>query len=1034
MKPFSTSSFFRSLLKRRAFANLLMAAFLAGGLTSASTIRQELLPDREARLVRVEVELRGASPEDIDNSILAAVENAVRGLDGIKRIDGQAREGLGIVDITLLKSAVPQLMLADIKTAVNRIATFPEDAEEPVVILPVETEKALSIVVYGDQPLLWLRRTAEAVRDDLRTLSGLKKVQLAFPREQEISVEISEKTLRQYGWSIEDVAEKIRESSLDLPGGTLFSPRADIALRTAERRLWAEEFSDVIVSRTQEGVPLRLSDIAALENGFGESPIEAWFNGKPAIQLDVFCVGDETPTSVEASVRDYLETIARNKYQGVEIVVFENEAAAYRSRMGLLIDNALLGLALVLIALGLFLSPEVAFWVMAGIPTSLVGGLLLLPLFGGSINMLSLFAFIVSIGVVVDDAIMVGEAIHACRSRGLDRLSAAVQGLKEMGGPVFLATSTTVLAFTPMFFVPGDMGTLFRQIPSVVVAVLAVSLVESLFILVAHLAKPSGKRPWPTRIALPHRAVNAALDRFVRGAYRNFMKRALDRPGAMFMSAISLLVVTSGAIFGDLLEFSFTPVIESDTVIAQATLPYGSPKRHSVAVQQALVSSAEKVLNENRMTSPGIFSLVGTRLEEGEVEMETLAGSHYISALVALPPEKDRSLSGRQFAQVWQSAFETPGELEALHFTGETKVTGGEPVRLEVFHPDPSAARAAALSLGERLRGVPGLSSIDDGIRAGKPELTVALKENSLHMGLSAQDVAKQVRHRYHGAEALRFARGSGEVKVMVRLCKEERTRPEALREALLKRPSGELVPLTEIADISRNRSFTTLARRDGKRIYPVTADIGIGIGDDMVEDILEDHIIPEIVSEHPGVAIAFGGEEEEIDESLASLGNGFLIVLGVIFMLFAFYFNSCAQPLLVLSVVPFSLVGAVWGHILLAADLSIVSVVGIVAMAGVVVNDSMVLVAAYNRFRIDGAAHPQAVLDAACHRFRPILLTSLTTFFGLTPLLLETSEQAQFLIPAAISIAFGLAFGTVVTLVLLPCFLNAFAGRKQCQ
>lgn len=1019
------SAILRSLLKRKVFANVLMGVFLAGGLLSAMTIRQEFLPDREARRVEVAVEMHGASPEDINTSILVAIENAVRGLEGIKRIDAEAREGVGIVDITLLDSAVPQQMLSDIKNAVDRITTFPNDSERPTVTIPVEIEKALSIVVYGDQPLMWLRKTAESVRDDLRTQAGLIKVQLAFPREQEISIEISEKTLRQFGLSLEDVADRIRESSLDLPGGTLYSPRADIALRTSERREWAAEFADVVISQTAAGIPLKLSDIAMLENGFGQSPIESWFNGKPAIQLDVFAVGDETPISVETAVQNYINTVAKHKYKGVDLVIFENEAAAYRSRMGLLINNALLGLVLVLVTLGLFLTPQLAFWVMVGIPTSLLGGLLLLPVFGVSINMLSLFAFIVTIGVVVDDAIMVGEAIHTNRRKGLDHLSAAANGLKEMGSPVLLAASTTILAFMPMFFIPGEMGTLFRQIPAVVAAVLVVSLIESLFILAVHLAKSPGERPWLTKLARLHQTVNAGLDWFIERLFRKFIKRSLDHPGILIISAFSLLLITFGAILGNFLGFSFTPTIESDTVIAQATLPYGSPKRQSMTIQQAMVRSANEVLEENQTISPGIFSLIGTRLEEGEVEVETLAGSHYISVLVALPPEKNRSFTGQEFARAWQNRFGEPGELEALSFTGETNVTGGEPIRLDVFHPDPSVARSAALSLGKRLRDVPGLSSIDDGIRAGKPEMTIVLNAHGLHMGFSAEEVAKQIRHRYHGVEPLRFVRGSSEIKVMVRLCEEDRSHLAALDEALLKHPSGALIPLTELADISRTHSSTTLARRDGKRIYPVTADIRIGFSDDVIEDIIEEYVVPITASKFPGVSITFGGEEEEIDEALASLGNGFLIILGVMVMVLAFYFNSYIQPLLVLSVIPFSFIGAIWGHILLDTDLSIISVVGIVAMSGVVVNDALVLITTYNRRRTAGTDHRSAIADAACHRFRPILLTSLTTFFGLMPLLMETSEQAQFLIPAAISIGFGLVFGTVITLVLVPSLLG---------
>jgi multidrug efflux pump subunit AcrB len=495
-------------------------------------------------------------------------------------------------------------------------------------------------------------------------------------------------------------------------------------------------------------------------------------------------------------------------------------------------------------------------------------------------------------------------------------------------------------------------------------------------------------------------------------------------------SMCSLLSITVGGLTGGLLGFSFTPTIESDTVIAQASLPYGSPRHRSVAVQKALVDAANEVIREHRIDSSGVFALIGTRLEEGEVEIETLAGSHYVSVLVALPPNESRSVTGRAFAHAWQTAFGDPGGLEALNFTGETNVTGGEPIRLELFHPIPSMAREAALLLGKRLRDVPGLSSIDDGIRTGKPELVLRLKESGLHMGITAEEMARQVRHRFHGVEILRFVRGSSEIKVRVRLCEAERKNPGALREVLLKSPSDAMVPLTEVADISPTQAFTTLARRDGRRIYPVTADIGFGFSDDGVEDILEAIIVPRMIARYPGLTVTFGGEEEEIDASLRSLGNGFLIVLGVMFMLFAFYFNNTTQPLLVLSVIPFSLIGAVWGHILFDVDLSIISVIGIIAMAGVVVNDSLVLVTAYNRCRDAGRDPRQAVVDAACHRFRPILLTSVTTFCGLMPLMLERSEQAQFLIPAAISISFGLVFGTIVTLVFVPSLLGLFSGR----
>jgi multidrug efflux pump subunit AcrB len=432
-----------------------------------------------------------------------------------------------------------------------------------------------------------------------------------------------------------------------------------------------------------------------------------------------------------------------------------------------------------------------------GIPTSLLGGLLLLPLFDASINMISMFAFIVTIGVVVDDAIMIGEAIHVQHTRGLDPLSAAVQGVREMGGLVLLATATTIIAFLPMFFVPGFMGDVFRQIPAVIVAVLLVSLIEALFILTAHLSKEHPERPWLTRLARLQQMVNNRLESFVKGTFRKFIIACLNRPGVLLATAFSMLLITIGGIAGGLLGFSFAPTIASDTVIAQAAFPYGTPKHQSVAVQKKLVDAAHRILDDNDMTSPGVFSLIGTRLEEGEVEVETQAGSHYISVLMALPLKEERKLSGSEFARAWQDAFGEPGGLEALSFSGETKVTGGEPLRLEVYHCDPSVARKAALYLGERLKGCTGLTSVDDGIRAGKPELKIELKDSGLRMGLTAEAVARQVRNRYHGAEALRFVRDGSEVKVMVRLNEADRRMRSSLEEILLKSDSGSLIPLT---------------------------------------------------------------------------------------------------------------------------------------------------------------------------------------------------------------------------------------------
>ncbi len=1023
--------FLHSLLNRKAFANSIMFLLIAGGLISAMNMRQELWPEMKEREIEVEVELPGASPDDIKNSVILLIENAVRGLDGIRHVDSEASEGSGMVTLSLLEGADVQRVLGDVKIALDRITNFPQEAEKPVVNVPSQVEKALSITVSGDQPLMWLLRTAESIRDDLRTEIGLMKVEIAFPPEPEISVEVTENILKEYGITLEDIAQKVRANSLDLPGGNILSENSDIAIRTSERREWADTFSDIVIAQTPSGRPLKLSEIAVLKDTFGDFTIESWFNGNPAILIDVYAVGDDSPISVEDKVIEYLEHTAREKYRGVDINIFENEASAYRSRMNLLVDNAIMGLILVIFSLGIFLEPTLAFWVMIGMLTSVLGGLLIFPLFNASLNMISLFAFIVVIGIVVDDTIMMGEAIHSYRCKGMDHLSAAVMGLKDMFLPILMATSTTILVFIPMFYVPGSMGVVFRQIPAVIVAILLVSVVESTFLLSVHLAEDGHERSWKKLLGRPQQIFNKRLEFFIQGRFKKCIELCLKYPFVAISVFISLMLFTAGGVASGLLEFSFTPAIESDTVIAQAALPYGSPKAESVEIQRRIVDAAHRVLRNNKMESKGIFSLIGTRLEEGEIEVETLAGSHYISVLFGLPPREKRTISGPEFALEWQKAFGDRGNLESINFTGETKITGGEPIRLDVFHPDPDKAEKAASFLGNKMREIPGLSSVDDGIHAGKPQLKLSFKKEGLKMGITAEDMANQVRHRFYGAEAYRFVRDGNEVKVMIRLSEKERTDISAIHGVMLKNQYGSLVPLSQVAEITRDHTRTNLVRRDGKRIFPVTADIMTGISDDFIEDELEEKVLSVLADKFPGVSVTEGGEEEEIDDALNALGIGFLAVLGVIYLLFSLYFNSWKQPLLILSVIPFSFIGAVWGHIVLGYDLSIVSIMGIIAMTGVVINDSLVLVTDFNRNRSKDMPIHRGIIKAVCERFRPVILTSLTTIVGLVPLLFETSEQAQFLIPAAISISFGIAFGTLITLTMIPAYLWIFSKRE---
>ncbi len=1024
--------FYEKLIQNRAFANVLMVVLLAGGLASALLIRQQLMPDRIEPILTIEVELPGASPGEVEQSVLTVIENAVRGLKGVRRVTGKAMEGMGQIDILMAFGVDQQKMLGDVKNRVDRITTLPRQARAPVISLSVESEKALSVVVYGDQPRVLLQQAAENIRNDLVSTAGLTRVEMTFSKDHEISVELDENTLEQTGLSLSGIAQKIEENTTDLSGGTLYTSRWDTGLRTNAQKHTVKQIGTIPVIAGKNGQMVYLSDIADVRQTLATGNIECWFNGHPAVVLDIFAVDGQSPGDVAQIVKQFIRETACTKYNGVEVQIFENQAAAYHSRMMLLVENALTGLVLVLGVLWLFLTPTVAFWVTAGIPVALFGGLMLMYLMGLTINMLSLFAFIITIGVVVDDAIIMGEAIHFNRDKGMNPFSAALKGCTTMGGPLLMAVSTTILAFLPMCFVPGEMGNLFLQIPGVIIPVLLVSLIESLVILPAHLSGHGRSMPGMALLAAPQEKINRLLSRFVNGRFHRILDACIKAPLLVFVTALCLLAITFAAVSGGWLNFSMTPTIDADTVIAQATLPYGSAESESVAIQARLVRAAKQVFKQSKMKSEGLLSLIGTRLEEGEVEVETLAGTHYISVLAALPKAEERTLSSREFAVKWQKAFGDSGRLEAINFTGETNISGGEPIQIELMHPDRETARKAALALGTRMRTLAGLSSIDDGVRTGKPELRFSVNEQGLLKGLTTQSLGEQIRNRFHGIEAAQFIHNGQEVTVRVRLNKTLRSRLETLDRLRIKLDDGGFVPLSQVASVSQDRSATKLMRRDGVRIYPVSADIAFGYSDDDIEDALEDDIIPDLVRQFPGLQVRFGGEEEENSEALTALGAGFAVVLSIMYLLMVYVYHCPIKPLLVLCVIPFAVIGAVWGHILLGYDLSIISVVGIIAMTGVVVNDAIVLLSGVYTVQGSGIHGKKAVLQAACDRFRPILLTTLTTCLGLLPLMLESSEQAQFLIPAAVSMAFGLMIGTFITLLLFPVLLCVFVDKPE--
>ncbi len=1018
---------FQNFISRPILANLLMFLFLIGGTFTALNIRKEFLPQQPTRTVEISIQLDGASPREIQNSILLAIEDSVSGVEGIKRVNSIAKQGTGAVTVTLLNGVNTTIALQDIKSAVDRIQTLPSKAERPQIRLASNQEKVLSLLLYGDQEELTLRQYAEQVKSDLRNLVDVTRVEISIPRPMEVSVEFEENTLRQFDLSLEEIASIIRENTVELGGGTIHSDSTDIVLKTDDRRQWASEFANIPIITSDNGQHLKLGEIAKLTDSFGTTQVYAWYNGKPAVQINVFAVDGESPTSVETAVKNYIEELETP--DTLNLIIFENDAEAYRSRVSLLLDNAIIGLVLVLIILALFLEPKLAFWVMMGIPTSLLGGILLLPLFGATINMISLFAFIITIGIVVDDAIMVAESIFHHRKNGKTKLQASIDGLKEMFIPILLAVGTNMLAFMPLFFIPGELGIIFYQVPSVVFAVLIVSLIEALIILAAHLSHEKGHSKdndiW-TKLARPQKLVNQGLEHFVSRYFVKWVTNAVRHVGVTFLAMLSLLGVCVGLVIGGWIPFSFTPIIDADKVTAEAVLAFGTPAPKAFEVQQKLVSAAEEVSK----THNGVFSIIGVRIDGGEVEDDTMSGTNIVSAMVSLPPPNERSMSGVEFGEIWEDKIGKIDGLEALSVSGKMTVSGGEPLQLELSHSNLETTKQAAIFFGGLLSTHEAVSRVDDGVQSGKPELQFHLNAQGHALGMTPEAVADEIRHRFYGAEALRFQRQANEVKVMVRLTENERNQLSTLENTLVRTPMGELVSLSYITDIVTETAHTQITRSNGRQVYTIIANAHPNFSEDAIEDYLSDVAIPETQEKFPGLKIRFAGEADDEGAVLASLGMGMLFVVAVIYALMAITFNSYIQPLILMSVIPFGIIGSILGHAALGYEVSIVSFLGIIAMIGVLMNDSLVLMITANRFVNEGMARHEAAIQASCRRLRPVILTSLTTFVGLAPMLFETSEQAQFLIPMAISISFGLLFATVIVLFLIPALYSLFQAK----
>jgi len=1022
------------MARNHVAANLLMMALILGGIIMGPSIKQEVFPEVSLDRVSVVVAYPGAGPEEVEEGIILKIEESLTAVDGIKQVKSTANEGSGIVVAEVYANEDVDQILQDIKSEIDRISTFPEDAEKPVISKLSNRREVISVVIYGDVGERTLREQAEQTRDELLELPDISQVELSGVRPFEITIEVPEKNLRRYNLTLDQVAARIRAASLDLPGGTIKTSSGEILLRTKERRYWGPEYADINIISKADGSLVRLGDIAHVVDGFADTETYGLFDGKPAAMVQVFRIGEQKPTEISERVINYVEEKQQELPGSLKLAIWNDTTELFNSRMELLQKNALLGLGLVVIILGLFLEIRLAAWVMLGIPISFLGTLFVMPWLGVSINMISLFAFILALGILVDDAIVIGENIFEHRQKGKPYVKAAIDGAMEVAIPVVFSILTTIAAFLPLVFVSGMMGKFIKVIPIIVITLLVMSLIESLLILPAHLS--SGKQRKLnsgilSQIEKLRQLFGRGMEWIINGPYNTLLKLSLNYRYTSLAIGLIVLLLTVGIVKGGLIKFTFMPEVDGDKIKVAIQLAPGVPIEETRRVANfVLEKGLETVAEYDAKRPPGdtilrnVYSVVGgTIAGGGPVSRGTSAETSLSNIVLFLTESEQRNIPATEISAIWREKIgDIPG-IESLTFASNLMHLGAN-IDIQLAHEDFTTLEKATARIRTTLEEYQGVSDIKDTYARGKREIKLKLKPAARTLGITESDLGRQVRAAFYGSESLRLQRGRNEIKVMVRYPDADRRQLWNFETMHIRTPGGKEIPLLQAAEVIEGYGFSEINRTDRKRVINISASVNAekaNAQDILVE--LKKGLLPQLTSDYPGLSWDMEGEEKERKDSLKSMLEGFKLALVAIFILLAIPFRSYSQPLLIMAAIPFGLVGAVLGHIIMGFNLSILSMFGLVALSGVVVNDSLLLIDKINTNRRNGASLREAIIAAGTRRFRPIILTSLTTFFGLMPMIMETSVQAQFLVPMAISLGFGILFATGITLLLIPTF-----------
>ena len=1025
-------------------ANLLMVFMLVAGFVNFLQITVKLFPEQEQNRITISVLYPGASPNEVEESIIRRIEEKIESVEEILDITAVAAEGMGTVTVELVQGADTQLRMDEITSEVDQITTFPLDAEEPQISLMSNAQRALQLVVGGNTSERELKELANRIKDELTFKPGISIVEISGARDYEISIEASNDALHSQGLTLNDIAVAVRQESLELPGGEIETPSEELVLRTLGRNYDRNDFEEIVLRTGENGGRIVLGDVATVSDGFTDTDLVNLYDGIPAVMINVMRVGEEQILDIADTVETYLvDELQPTLPDGVFAVVGRNEASIIKDRLGILIENGIMGLILVIITLTIFLEFRVAAWTSLGIMISFIGVFAIMRIFGTTVNVLSSIGFLLAIGIVVDDAIVVGENIFARQETGIHPLQAAIQGAQRISIPVIFAVATTIAAFSSLLTLPGTLGSLMGDIPAVVIGVLFLSVAEALLVLPYHLshqrATVKARNGISTFLDNLHKKVGRGFKWFVDGPLDSSLHFITIHPWVAITSAISLLFITAGIMAGGYVKFTFFPEIEGDSVIASIELPAGATVERTQAVVNRLEAEAIRLgeqydqLVNGQTAIKSMNVLVGAQ-DSGQPNPLASGGGaetpNVATIVLEMAPPEVREFSSGEFEDAWRDAVGMVPEARKLTYSSQ-QMNFGDPVRVELTAASDDTLDAVVSEVETALRQLAGVFDVKNDRDTGKREITFSLKPEARTYGLTLQNLAFQVRAAFFGDESLRVQRGREDVRVYVRLPAEERNSLDDLRAYRVRTAEG-FVPLGEVADLQEGTSPTAINRRNGRRIIAVTANVDSEvITSNEVNAYITSTLMPQVQSDYPDLTYDFGGEQREQARTGPAIVLNFFYALVAIYAMLAIAFKSYTQPLIVMSVIPFGVFGAIMGHLIMGMNLSLLSVFGIIGLSGVIINGALVMIDFINEQVRNGMEYREAIIEGVKNRFRPIFLTSITTFLGVAPLVFETSVQAQFLIPVALSVGFGVLFGTCILLGLVPAILALMQPPK---